>query len=509
MKECKYCNSKYENGLKECPNCGGTAVVTEAERQLVVEQEKYPDNSKKLRALILTGAGLIIIAIISVVIAISAAKNRTYENDMTRGEINTAIELGQSYLEQGEYQAAIMEFQKVPPDFNGYDRVQEMISEAEEGYANQLLERADDLLSRGDFSGALALFKAEAAFFNAHPRLAAKRNETLDRYKDDFLNRADGLLQAGDFSGALSLLDSATNLFGNDTAISTKKNEVSEAYKADFLERASGFLSAGSHSEALSVLETAQGIFGNDSDISAKIIEVNKARILERITEFEQSGDLAGVILFLDAELPSVNNDATITERLNLFTIQYRESIISEAAAVFDTDGYEAAIRVLNSGLSILSRDSTFLDLISDYEEYAPVPLVNIDHFTGRNLIVNSTERDNLGDEHHSVVVYGTYQQGGRQIDNVYRIGGQYSRISGTVFMLYDYRSQQTGVTLEIHGDGRLIYTTSVAGGTEPTNFNIDITGVLELRIKTSDFNYKFGAEMGCFGISDLHLYRK
>lgn len=106
--------------------------------------------------------------------------------------------------------------------------------------------------------------------------------------------------------------------------------------------------------------------------------------------------------------------------------------------------------------------------------------LQDLDYFTGKELRINTAEKDNLGNTRQEVIVpYGGF-------DNTYLLNGQYSAISGTFFQRYDYRSDGVESELLIYGDGELLYSAEVGKGMKPIDFYVDLTGVLELKI---DFN--------------------
>ena len=67
-------------------------------------------------------------------------------------------------------------------------------------------------------------------------------------------------------------------------------------------------------------------------------------------------------------------------------------------------------------------------------------------------------------------------------VNNTYKINGKYSKISGTLFMSDEYKNDNYITTIEIYGDGNLLYTANIKGGIEPIDFNVDLNGILELR---------------------------
>lgn len=111
--------------------------------------------------------------------------------------------------------------------------------------------------------------------------------------------------------------------------------------------------------------------------------------------------------------------------------------------------------------------------------EKPAVWLNDLDYFTGRDWDFKSTSKDNLGNTQTNVLVAES-----KAMDNVYKINGQYSMISGTLYQAYWARSNEGKGTLEIYGDGNLLYSATTNSGIEPIDFSVDLKGVLELRIR-------------------------
>ena len=132
---------------------------------------------------------------------------------------------------------------------------------------------------------------------------------------------------------------------------------------------------------------------------------------------------------------------------------------------------------------------------IGKHSSDTPAVLVqDLDYYTGSNVRTKTSLKDNLGNTHYNVVD-GAF-------DNVYKINGEYTRIAGTLFQQYDYRSITGSIaTLQIYGDGKLLYTAEMKGGIDPIDFSVNLTGVLELRISISRGYYLNGA------IADFGLY--
>ncbi len=103
------------------------------------------------------------------------------------------------------------------------------------------------------------------------------------------------------------------------------------------------------------------------------------------------------------------------------------------------------------------------------------VYLKDLDYFEGNGWSIYDA-KDNLGVEHKDVLT-------GHNRSNTYLINGQYSAISGTFFLHYNDRSNYDDSTLDIYGDGRLLYSATMHAGIQPIDFYVDLTGVTELQV--------------------------
>lgn len=117
--------------------------------------------------------------------------------------------------------------------------------------------------------------------------------------------------------------------------------------------------------------------------------------------------------------------------------------------------------------------------------EKPAVWLKDLDYFTGSPFHVESTDKDNLGQSRTNCIT-GIHRSNGSDSNgwrNTYRINGQYSLITGTLYQRYDYRSDKSNGYLKIYGDGELLYEANMNTGIDPIDFSVDIRGVLELEV--------------------------
>ena len=156
-------------------------------------------------------------------------------------------------------------------------------------------------------------------------------------------------------------------------------------------------------------------------------------------------------------------------------------------------------------GVPIQWEGSTWSVYIGQHTSDKPaVWLSQMDYFSGtgsRNFYTAKTEKDNLGNTHIHCITYS--------FNRTYILNGQYSRITGTLYQTYDERyssiyggNYNGGVY--IYGDGELLFSYAPEKnetGIKPVPFNIDLTGVLELRVY-------FGSENNnMLSLGDVGLY--
>lgn len=110
--------------------------------------------------------------------------------------------------------------------------------------------------------------------------------------------------------------------------------------------------------------------------------------------------------------------------------------------------------------------------------------LSQMDYFSGTgNPRTAASEKDNTGATHYQCIT--------SNFDRTYLLNGQYTAMDGVLYQKYEMRSSglrdSRGASLEIYGDGKLLYAQSYEYGTTgiaPEAFHVDLTGVLQLQVK-------------------------
>ena len=223
------------------------------------------------------------------------------------------------------------------------------------------------------------------------------------------------------------------------------------------------------------------------------------AALRAKLTEYNAAGDAEGAMQYLTEQLkrlkityPDVTADPELEPLRQSCAAAYKSDALSRADAAMTASGYQAALDILNAAVPYLDpEDKDIQKAIKYYKAFGPVYLADLDYFTreedGFKLCTDSVQ-DNLGNEHEKVL--GNSDGGGYNgpefTSQTYVLDGRYTSFSGCCYLRFNARShEKLQAKYLFYGDDQLLYETdSIAAGTMPIEFTLDITGVNLLRIE-------------------------
>lgn len=299
---------------------------------------------------------------------------------------------------------------------------------------------------------------------------------------------------------------------GNITSSSTTITDNHEQEILESINKSKDYVTEGDFNKALAVLDTAEQLYGKDSRIDEQRKEVNVVKVLNDVSVYENDKNYVKAIECIENSAEATKNDTDVIQKLNSLKISYKDYVLTQAEGTFKSSGYKAAIDVLNESLKYLSNDEEINAAIKRYEEYIPVSVAKLEYFTGNDFALDNNIKDNLGNTRNNVVSPKPIGWSNAATTNVYKLNKQYSRLSGTWFQLYDFRTEVkygVGATdypseLEIYGDGKLLYSGEMKVGIEPKNIDLDISGVTELKI----YYFGGGSDGSYSGIADFNVQK-
>lgn len=114
-----------------------------------------------------------------------------------------------------------------------------------------------------------------------------------------------------------------------------------------------------------------------------------------------------------------------------------------------------------------------------------------------------SKDKDSTGASYDHGILGELYYDNEQYIE--YLLNQKYKNFKGKIALHFDTRSTKEELKVQIYGDDKLIYTSpTITGGVLPVDFNVDVTGVIKLKIK---FLGTSAGEETRFGIVNAGLY--
>lgn len=270
----------------------------------------------------------------------------------------------------------------------------------------------------------------------------------------------------------------------SSTTSTTEANYEKEML--NYIEKSKSFANSGDFIEALATLDTAEQLYGADARIDEQRKNVNIAKVLYEVTGYEAENDYASAIKAIQNSDVEVQNDAEVLQKLNLLKATYKNKIIKDADAALKSEGYAKAIAVINEGLQILCNDESLLNKISEYEEYKPVYLVDMDVFDYGSPYYwggHSENNEYLQDINGKVYI-NSKSFLAEETWETFKLDGKYSRFHTIIAPPYDLHLYDYVSCIQIFADDKLIYTSSeFSKYSEPVEVELDITGVKYLKI--------------------------
>lgn len=363
------------------------------------------------------------------------------------------------------------------------------------------------------------------SYFATTGRLKAQQSEEqaqLIAHQDEMEkihNLANAYLSNNSYLEAIKEFDKLSSDYENYISAMEQKQNAIDAYIESTLKEITNYVESGNYVLALDLLKTLKedSLFANDPSIIASIQnqinniqEIYAEECCALANEYWENGNINSALNTLEEANQICENNLLIESTTNNIQQAYKNYILSQAANIYSSDGYQSAISVLTDGLSVLGQDEEILVAIDEYQQKKPVYLSNLDYYKsgGEGIFYFSDSKtDNFGDEHSDVIyTLAGFSPTTSTSSQTYRINQNYNRITGTVFLSHYDRDTQYSGYIEILGDDiSLFKANNITSGFEPTPFDLDISYVTDLEIRIFDPDF-YGAS-GSRCLSNVVLY--
>lgn len=298
-------------------------------------------------------------------------------------------------------------------------------------------------------------------------------------------------IEVSDWKSAINELRKVIQADSNYSEAQVQLADAIRKYKDEVLETASIFDADGDYEDAITALQAALQVVPDDADFLTEIKDLEKkieddinleidGIIREAKNSVSVSADFEGALVNLRTTAKQYPNSEELKVAISEIEDAYLEKILAESAVIAGERRYADAVAALKDALQLLPNNASIKAAISEYEAKYPVLLQQLIYFTGRTLENGGQQKDNMQKMQNNIV--DTNQNG--MFDNTYKLEGKYIQIVGVLYQPFDRRSDTDTRTLEIFGDGRLLYSANMSGGKEPISFDIDLSGVSDFEIR-------------------------
>ena len=337
------------------------------------------------------------------------------------------------------------------------DKTQEI-----ENNINSIIDNAETLVNKHSYEEALnkineGLIDYPDSYKLKYRKTDLEKKVNIVHDNEAAISTAKEMVEQNDLVSAIHLIDETKNKSENggvyDEKLTQALVEYTNTYVKQAMNQADEFAGNNNFDSAVEVLSKAKTDLPDNNTLSAKLSQV---------------------------EADKKKYDLSIK----------KEQILKEAEEAFNSQGYESALSLLQS-VSELSSDPDIKARIDEYQEYKPVSLFTLDYFDSDGEVYGPSDpKDNLGNRHpnsYEIHTPRTYHDA----YVTYRVDGKYTHLRGTFFLLYDYRSSKSVSRFNVYNDeGEIIYTTTITHGVDPVDFDIDISGIKNLKIEfKTDFS--------------------
>lgn len=128
---------------------------------------------------------------------------------LSKEEMQAAYDLGVQYYEEGKYEEAIEELNKVTDRSKVYDEAQTALENTINGYRSSLIEKAQEFSTNKDYDSAFSMIDTGIAALGDSKEFQDAKTAVIEALKVDYIARADEQEKAESYEKALEYVNTA------------------------------------------------------------------------------------------------------------------------------------------------------------------------------------------------------------------------------------------------------------------------------------------------------------
>lgn len=283
---------------------------------------------------------------------------------LSKEAMEEAYNLGVQYAEQGEYQDAIDEFNKVSEYSGKYEEAQKAIEKAKTDYQTALIEKATEYTTNKDYEKAFSMIDTGVAALGDNAKFKEAKDEVLAALKVDYVARAEEQEKSENYDKALECINLVLTYLPDDYEVKGMQSRVNAANVAKkALEKAADYKYKSEYSKLFSSLDKALDDVTDSTSATATIKMAYDSYMDEYLDLIEtQTSDLETVsdyetaIKLLESAVEIFPNDYDLKTQLQeAQDMKIAVKAISDAEGYSNKSDYENLFKALNKALDTLS----------------------------------------------------------------------------------------------------------------------------------------------------------
>lgn len=241
-------------------------------------------------------------------------------------------------------------------------------------------------------------------------------------------------------------------------------------------------------------------------------VDTRMEQAAQEANKYFQNGEYEDGQEVLEKAKEAIQSSAGTQVDVAAYIAQFAQSYAAKAEEFFAQGKIEAAIQNMEAAAHLAPDNADYQAKLDEYGSYLPLDLSKKDNMLTYELLSvsnHSTETANNGEIFKNVMLIHGFGSYGDRVAN-YLLNGKYNKVSGTAFLPQDDKNSTSGIFFEIYGDGKLLYTSpTMTAGVLPAPFEVDVTGVENLRVQFYAVKGKYGGDGSPdLGISDFKASR-
>ena len=344
---------------------------------------------------------------------------------------------------------------------------------------------AEKFFTEGNYPEALEYFRKVIKDDPDYSKAAQRITDTVNAYRTKVLEEAAKYAEGGAYASAVTVIDAALEVLPEDVELTSQKaiyekNNL-DAIKADALSQAETAASGKDYQTALSILDKYTGEYGTDVEVSVKRNEYLESfvdAVLAQVDTLQNDKDFAGAIKAIDEGLKVATNHSRLTNRRTAVLTACVEYSCDEADKLADEKKYEDALKLLDDALKVVPDDETLLAKKTEIEGKAGKWLIEVcEPYESNSYNTNAFNMSGEERAHGFTMSSDHYA--------IWNLNGDYKML--TFDLGHADGAKMFNCTVKIYCDDVLVKTIEVSADKLPISYEINLEGVKQLKITTSD----------------------